>query len=117
MCFAAYTATSITVRDGKIDLRRLNEPGQRNLLARALFTLDSDERMRAAGAGVRGGDAGLDESLRAIRAMLLSMAERRLRVAGQPDVSIGDARATVSGMLADIEARRQRVARYPAEGI
>ena len=74
----AYTASSIQIRDGRIDLNRLDEPEQRQLLARAIYTLDGDVQKSVA----RGGP-GLDESARLIRAMLQDVQARRRRVTEQ----------------------------------
>jgi uncharacterized protein len=41
--FPAYADTSVSVRSKVIDLGRLNEPGQRDFLARALFIADAAE--------------------------------------------------------------------------
>jgi uncharacterized protein len=102
--FPAYTQTSISVREGVIDMNRLHEPEQRKLLARTIFTADSDAR----------GAVDLDEDLTAVRHMLLDVAARRVRVARQPDVGIDEAAQTIRGMLSDIAARRERVAYMPA---
>lgn len=105
----AYSETSVMVRGGTIDLDRLNEPKQRELLARALFTLDSDVRE-----SVARGVVDPDDGLRAVRGMLLDAAARRVQVSRQPDVGIDDAAQTVRGMLQDIEARKMRVERHPS---
>jgi uncharacterized protein len=104
VAFPAYTDTSVTVRQGTIDLDRLQEPEQRNLLARAIFTADSDAR----------GVPDLDDGLRTIRGMLLDVAARRVRVAREPDVGLDEAAATIRAMVQDIEARKAWVARQPA---
>ena len=70
----AYASTSIAVREGKIQLDRLkHDPKERERLARALFTVDSDAREGA----VRGNRVVVDESLKLIRGMLHNAAERR----------------------------------------
>lgn len=80
----AYASTSVQVRGGKIDLDRLNEPGQRELLARAVFTVDRDAAGSVArDSAARGGGVDLDASLRFIRASLADAADRRRRVAEQ----------------------------------
>lgn len=103
--FPAYLQTSISVRQGTIDLDRLQEPEQRKLLARAIFTLDDDARR---------GAVGIDDGLRAVRSMLLDAATRRVRVANQPKVGIDEGAAAVRGMMQDIQARKERASRYPA---
>lgn len=97
----AYEETSIAVRQGHIDLDRLQEPEQRKLLARAVFTMDTAAR----------GAADLDEGLRAVRHILLDVASRRERHSHY-GVGIDDAVQTVRGMLRDIDSRRKRMARW-----
>jgi phage head maturation protease len=70
----AYEATSVGVREGKIDLGRLQEPEQRKLLARALYTVDTAAR----------GDREIDVGLREVRGMLTDIAARRERVSRMP---------------------------------
>jgi HK97 family phage prohead protease len=119
--FPAYEKTSIMVRGGTLDLDRLDDPGQRELLARAIFTMDGAAHEHAVDAAARGEDVGLDESLRLIRGMLLNSAERRQRKlsAGAVDMSDSDARGSrdidvsaqqVRAMLSDAASRKQRVA-------
>ena len=84
-CLArVYASTSVQMRGGKIDLDRFNEPGQRELLARAVFTVDRDAAGSVArDSAARGGGVDLDASLRFVRASLADAADRRRRVAEQ----------------------------------
>jgi len=110
--FPAYESTSVTVRQGIIDMDRLNDPEQRKLLARACWTLDRDLR------GVR----EIDAASRQVRAMLVQAAARAERqaadsaaggvpVRGHRDIDI--AAAKLAAMRASIAARAARVAALP----
>lgn len=74
--WAAYSATSIGVRKGTLDLDRLDDPEQRKLLARAMFTMPSSPSMR--------GTRPIDIAAQRIHEMMADIAARRERVKRYP---------------------------------
>ncbi len=78
VCWPAYTASSIQIRDGRIDLYRLAEPSSANCW-RGRFTRWTAMCRKA----WRAAAPGLDESARLIRAMLQDVQARRRRVTEQ----------------------------------
>ena len=111
VCWPQYLQTSITVRQGTVDMNRLHEPEQRKLLARAVWTLDSD---------LPRGGRPLDAAAREVRAMLVQAAARAERLAagdgdavarGGRDIDV--AAAELAAMRASIAARAARVAALP----
>lgn len=102
----AYTDTSVGVRSKVIDLGRLGDPAQRNLLARAVFMAD---RLEAEPESQRAEDTPMDEDqIGTLAGSLDATLDQALQLIGgvdpstlPPDVAQGHALIAAAGAISD----------------